>query len=177
MKCCIIFTGLVPMLAITLPWFGPTPIKWAVALPSTSTENGSQSFTLAIMDPQVDFFYKQCKPFWAKGEWSCFKKINFIMHGYYFFFQVPNVCIFAGNYIGGQMYKQGRACSQCPSGTSCSLSYPGLCSKSTLINSSKLTLFENHPKGLIWIFVFWHFPSNFVLLKLTCLVALFDREL
>ena len=45
------------MLAITLPWFGPTPIKWAVALPSTSTENGSQSFTLAIMDPQVDFFF------------------------------------------------------------------------------------------------------------------------
>jgi len=40
----------------------------------------------------------------------------------------------AGNYIGGQMYKQGRACSQCPSGTSCSLSYPGLCSKEGAIN-------------------------------------------
>ena len=45
------------MSAITLPWFGPTPIKWAAALPSTSTENGLPSFTLAIMDPQVDFFF------------------------------------------------------------------------------------------------------------------------
>ena len=37
-----------------------------------------------------------------------------------------------------------------------------------------LTVFENHPKCLIWIFQFWHFPPIFVLLKLTCLVTLFD---
>ena len=36
------------------------------------------------------------------------------------------------------------------------------------------TLFENHPKCCIWIFEFWHFPPIFVLLKLTCLVTLFD---
>ena len=47
------------------------------------------------------------------------------------------------------------------------------------------TVFENHSKSLIlqycernsskcriWIFEFWHFPSFFVLLKLTCLVSL-----
>jgi len=40
----------------------------------------------------------------------------------------------AGNYIGGQMYEQGRACSKCPSGTSCSVQYPGLCVKEGLSN-------------------------------------------
>ena len=39
------------------------------------------------------------------------------------------------------------------------------------------TMFENHLKCLIWILAFWHFPSIFVLLKLTCLVTLFDRKL
>jgi len=34
-----------------------------------------------------------------------------------------------GNFIRGQMYEQGTACSKCPSGTSCSLQYPGLCSQ------------------------------------------------
>ena len=29
----------------------------------------------------------------------------------------------------------------------------------------------------VWIFQFWHFPPIFVLLKLTCLVTLFDRKL
>jgi len=33
----------------------------------------------------------------------------------------------AGNYIGGEMYSKGKACSKCPSGMSCSTSYPGLC--------------------------------------------------
>ena len=37
----------------------------------------------------------------------------------------------AGNYIGGQMYAKGRACTKCPSGTSCSVQYPGLCGKYT----------------------------------------------
>ena len=37
-------------------------------------------------------------------------------------------------------------------------------------------LFENQPKCLIWIMVFWHFPPIFVLLKVTCLVTLFDRK-
>ena len=32
-----------------------------------------------------------------------------------------------------------------------------------------LTMFENHPKFRIWVFQFWHFPSIFVLLKVTCL--------
>ena len=39
------------------------------------------------------------------------------------------------------------------------------------------TVFENHPKCRIWIFQFWHFPPIFDLLKLTCLVTLFDRKL
>ena len=36
---------------------------------------------------------------------------------------------------------------------------------------------ENHTKCRIWIFQSWHFPPIFVLLKLTCLVTLFDRKL
>ena len=39
------------------------------------------------------------------------------------------------------------------------------------------TVFENRPKCLIWNFQFWNFPPIFVLLKLTCLVTLFDRKL
>ena len=39
------------------------------------------------------------------------------------------------------------------------------------------TLLENHPKCRIWIFEFWHFPPIFALLKLTCLVTLFDHKL
>ena len=42
---------------------------------------------------------------------------------------------------------------------------------------SNCTLFENHLKCLIWILTFWHFPPIFVLLKLTCLVTLFDHKL
>lgn len=33
----------------------------------------------------------------------------------------------AGNFINGQMYKVGRACSSCPRGMACSQKYPGLC--------------------------------------------------
>ena len=43
--------------------------------------------------------------------------------------------------------------------------------------SNHCTVFENHPKWRISVFQFWHFPSIFVLLKLTCLVTLFDRKL
>ena len=39
------------------------------------------------------------------------------------------------------------------------------------------TLFENYSKCRICFFEFWHFPPIFVLLKLTCLVTLFDRKL
>ena len=39
------------------------------------------------------------------------------------------------------------------------------------------TLFENSSNCRIWIFEFWHFPPIFILLKLTCLVTLFDRKL
>ena len=45
------------------------------------------------------------------------------------------------------------------------------------ITINQCTLFENHSKCRIWIFEFWHFPPIFVLLKLTCLVTLFDRKL
>ena len=41
----------------------------------------------------------------------------------------------------------------------------------------KNTLFENHSKCRKLIFEFWHFAPLFVLLKLTCLVTLFDRKL
>ena len=51
-------------------------------------------------------------------------------------------------------------------------------SKNNFIARSQVirTMFENHPKCRIWIFQFWHFPPIFVLLKLTCLVTLFDRN-
>ena len=35
----------------------------------------------------------------------------------------------AGNLSGGKMYSVGRACSSCPAGTSCSSTFPGLCSE------------------------------------------------
>ena len=38
------------------------------------------------------------------------------------------------------------------------------------------TDFENYLKCRISIFQFWHFSPIFVLLKLTCLVTLFDRK-
>ena len=45
----------------------------------------------------------------------------------------------------------------------------------TILNNC--TVFENHPKCRIIIFEFLHFPPIFDLLKLTCLVTLFDRKL
>ena len=36
-----------------------------------------------------------------------------------------------GNFIRGEMYKAGPACSACPSGTSCSSDFPGLCASPT----------------------------------------------
>ena len=41
----------------------------------------------------------------------------------------------------------------------------------------RLTWFENYSKCHLWIFWFWHFPSIFVIFKVTCLVTLFDRKL
>ena len=32
-----------------------------------------------------------------------------------------------GNFIRGEMYADGSACSECSAGSSCSLRYPGLC--------------------------------------------------
>ena len=49
--------------------------------------------------------------------------------------------------------------------------------KQTQTDSQVSTLFENYSKCRIWIFEFWDFPPIFVLLKLTCLVTLFDRKL
>ena len=58
---------------------------------------------------------------------------------------------------------------------------PQICLTSFLFRKEesfgKNTLFENYSKCRIWIFEFWHFPPIFVLLKLTCLVTLFDRKL
>ena len=39
------------------------------------------------------------------------------------------------------------------------------------------TMFKNYSKCRIGIFNFWHFSPIFVLLKVTCLVTLFDRKL
>ena len=39
-----------------------------------------------------------------------------------------------------------------------------------------IAVFENPPKSRILIFQLWHFPPIFVLLKVTCLVTLFDRK-
>ena len=39
------------------------------------------------------------------------------------------------------------------------------------------TMFENYSKSRILIFQFWHFPTIFVLSKLTCLETLFDNKL
>ena len=50
---------------------------------------------------------------------------------------------------------------------------------SSLLKSSFncCTVFENYPKCLIWNLKFWHFPPIYTLLKVTCLVTLFDRKL
>ena len=39
----------------------------------------------------------------------------------------------AGNFINGQMYKIGKACSSCPKNMRCSNEYPGLCGKNRKI--------------------------------------------
>ncbi|TRY61987.1 hypothetical protein TCAL_10710 [Tigriopus californicus] len=44
-----------------------------------------------------------------------------------------------GNFIGSPMYEVGSPCSKCPSGTSCSLQYPGLCAS----NSGSSVIEEN----------------------------------
>ena len=41
-----------------------------------------------------------------------------------------------GNYIRGQMYEAGPACSACPPSTSCSSTFPGLCSSSNTTSPS-----------------------------------------
>ena len=46
-----------------------------------------------------------------------------------------------GNFIRGQMYKQGAPCSDCNNGESCSNQYPGLCGKKLIL--SILTLFPS----------------------------------
>ena len=38
----------------------------------------------------------------------------------------------SGNYIQGQMYRQGTPCSDCEEGFQCSTKYPGLCGNHTL---------------------------------------------
>ena len=55
----------------------------------------------------------------------------------------------------------------------CFLCYYNSCSTRFFFS----TLFENYSKCRICIFEVWPFPSIFVLLKLTCLVTLFDRKL
>ena len=54
---------------------------------------------------------------------------------------------------------------------------PKLCSSLRSCFFKGHTMFENYPKCLIWVFRLWHFPPIFALLKLTCLVTLFDRKL
>jgi len=44
-----------------------------------------------------------------------------------------------GNFINGQMYKQGPACSACEKGEQCSTSFPGLCESSKLSGPKRNT--------------------------------------
>jgi len=41
-----------------------------------------------------------------------------------------------GNFVGRKMYQPGRACSSCPRSSTCSSSYPGLCSTNSFTTSS-----------------------------------------
>ena len=50
-------------------------------------------------------------------------------------------------------------------------------SKSITFPPHSCIVFENHSKCLIWVFQFRHFPLIFVLLRMTCLLTLFDRKL
>jgi len=51
-----------------------------------------------------------------------------------------------GNFIRGQMYRQGRACSECPDSMSCSRSFPGLCeSQSSAAPSPQTPRFNPDP--------------------------------
>ena len=54
---------------------------------------------------------------------------------------------------------------------------PKLCSSLRSYFFKGHTMFENYPKCLIWIFQFWHFPTIFFRIKLTCLVTLFEYNL
>jgi len=44
-----------------------------------------------------------------------------------------------GNFINGQMYKKGPACSACDAGEQCSTSFPGLCESSKLSSPTRNT--------------------------------------
>ena len=48
---------------------------------------------------------------------------------------------------------------------------------SLFLTYTHYTVFENHPKCPIWILAFLAFSTNFVVLKVTCLVPLFDHYL
>jgi len=57
-----------------------------------------------------------------------------------------------GNFINGQMYKQGPACSACSEGEKCSTSFPGLCESRRASSTSKVnnptrntTITQNKP--------------------------------
>ena len=58
-----------------------------------------------------------------------------------------------------------------------SIFFPSTPSRLKSKNTTLCTLFENNSKWRIWNSEFWHFPTSYVLLKLTCLVTLFDRNL
>ena len=48
---------------------------------------------------------------------------------------------------------------------------------SLFLTYTHYTVFENHPKCPIWILAFLAFSTNFVVLKVTCLVPLLDHYL
>ena len=54
----------------------------------------------------------------------------------YFLFLRFYVCNYGpgGNFVGRKMYQPGRACSACPGSSTCSSSYPGLCSPSSSVS-------------------------------------------
>jgi len=60
-------------------------------------------------------------------------------------YQVLYTCNYGpgGNYIRGEMYKQGSACSQCPSNTRCSQQYPGLCTTYGDVPRRRISVKEN----------------------------------
>jgi len=109
--------------------------KQSLRLPKTNWDKAVTDW----YDEVVDFSNKWVEPFQFRSEtghysqnvWADTNKVGCGATSYKDgkWFTTLYTCNYGpnGNFIRGAMYKQGEACSECPTGHKCSKQYPGLC--------------------------------------------------